>query len=228
MARRLLLAIICGLTALPTAAEAQVCTGFASFSSGPVQVAGSAAFSDVAKGFGGGVAVGGAGAFGQFSVGTTTYDNLDGSSFNVGGGAGYQIPLDKGKIAQLCPLSSVVFVSGPNDLDVFGDGSLVLDLNETDFRFGVAFGLVASRSGQTQIIPTGSLAFASATLKAKDQVSGVSDSQSETFGQVGLGLGFVFNEVFTLQPAVVIPFGLEGASTTFGLTLSLNFGQKSQ
>jgi hypothetical protein len=225
MARCLLLVIVGGLAALPTAATGQVCSGFASFAQGPFQVLGSAAFNDEAKSFGGGFAFGGAGAFGQVSIGTTSFDNLDGSSFNFGGGAGYQVSLDKRRIFHLCPIASVAFASGPNDIDVFGDGSLVLDLSETDFEFAVALGAVASRSGQTQIIPVGSLAFVSATLKAKDQVSGTSDSQSETFGLLGLGLGFVFNQVFTLRPNVAIPIGLEGASTTFSVTLSVNFGR---
>jgi len=228
MARRLLLVIVGGLAVLPPAATAQVCSGFASFAQGPFQVIGSAAFNDQSKSFGGGFGFGGAGAFGQLSIGTTSFSDLDGSSFTFGAGAGYQLSLDKRKIVHLCPIASVAFASGPNDIDVFGDGSLVLDLNETDFEFGVALGAVASRSGQTQIIPAGSLAFVSATVKAKDQVSGASDSQSETFGLLSLGLGLVFNQVFTLRPAVAVPFGLDGASTTFGVTLSVTFGQRTQ
>jgi outer membrane autotransporter protein len=227
MAPRLLLVVVGALVALPSAVTGQVCSGVASFAQGPFQVVGSAAFNDEAKTFGGGLAFGGVGAFGQLSIGTTSFDNLEGSSFTFSGGGGYQFSLDERNIVHLCPIASVAFASGPNDIDVFGDGSLVLDLSETDFEFGVALGAVASRSGQTQIIPAGSLAFVSATLKAKDQVSGASDSQSETFGLLGLGLGFVFNRV-TVRPGVAIPFGLDGASTTFGVTLSVNFGQRPQ
>jgi len=228
MVRRLLLSMVGGLIALPTGATAQVCGGFASFAGGHFQVLGSAAFNDNAKTFGGGVAVGGRGAFGQLGIGGTSYDNLNGSSFNFGAGGGYQVSLDKKNFAHLCPVASIAFSSGPNDIDVFNDGSLVLDLRETDFDFGVAFGAMAYQSGQTQIIPTASLAFVSATVKAKDQVSGISDSQSDTFGSLGLGLGFVFNQVITLRPGVSIPIGLDGASTTFGVTLSLNFGRRLQ
>lgn len=226
MARRLPLMIAVGLTVLPASASGQACSGFASFAQGPFQVFGSAGFNDNAKTFGGGFAFGGQGAFGQLSIGTSSFDDLDGSSFNFGGGAGYQFSLDQRSIFHLCPVASVGFASGPNDIDVFGDGSLVLDLSETDLVFGLALGARASQSGQTQIIPSGSLTFVSATLKAKDDVSGASDSETETFGLVGLGIGFVFNEVFTLHPGVAIPFGLEGASTTFGVTLSINFGQR--
>lgn len=226
MMRGLLAVMASGLAVMPTLATGQVCSGFASFAQGPFQVLGVASFNDEAKTFGGGFAFGGAGAFGQLGIGTTSYDNLDGSTFTFGAGAGYQLSLDKTGILHLCPNAAVAFGSGPNDLDVFGDGSLVIDLSQTDFTFGVALGAVASRSGQTQIIPTGSLAFVSATVKAKDDVSGDSESQSETFGLLGLGLGFVFNQVFTLRPGVEIPFGLEGASTTFVVTLAANFGQR--
>jgi hypothetical protein len=228
MIRHLLLLIVGGLIALPTLASGQVCSGFASFAEGPFQVFGSAGFNDNAKSFGGGFAFGGAGPFGQLSIGTTTFNDLDGSSFNFAGGAGYQFTLDQRGLVHLCPAASVAFASGPNNIDVFGDGSVVLDLSETDLVFGLGIGAVASRSGQTQIIPNGSLAFVSATAKGSDDVSGTSDSQSETFGLFTMGLGFVFNQVFTLHPSVTIPFGLDGASTTFGVTLSVTFGQRPQ
>jgi len=228
MIRRLFLGIFATLALSPSLASGQVCSGFASFGQRPFQVFGAAGFNDNAKTFTGGFAFGGSGAFGQLGIGTTSFDEVDGSSFNFNGGAGYQVPLGQKGIVYLCPTASVAFASGPNDIDVFGDGSLVLDLNETDLAFGLALGVIASRSGQTQIIPAGSLSFVHATLKAKDQVSGASDSQSESFGMLALGLGFVFNQMFTLHPGVAIPFGVDGASTTFGLSFSANFGQRSQ
>lgn len=228
MTRRLLLIIVGALLAIPIAAPGQVCSGLASYARRPFQVVGGAQFNDNAKSFGGGFGFGGTGAFGQLNLATTSFDNVDGSAFTFSGGAGYQVPLDKRNVAQLCPIASVSFASGPNNIDLFGDGSVVVDLSETDVEFGVALGAVASRSGQTQIIPAASLSFVSASAKAKDQVSGASNSQSDTFGLLDLGLGFVFNEVFALRPGVAIPIGLDGASTTFGLTLGLNFGQKSK
>jgi hypothetical protein len=228
MQRPLPLVIAVGLSVLPASISAQVCSGFTSFAHGPFQVFGSAGFNDNAKTFGGGFAFGGQGVFGQLSIGTTSFDDLDGSSFNFGGGAGYQFSLDKRSIFHLCPIASVSFSSGPNDIDLIGDGSLLLDLSETDLVFGLSFGARPPQSGKTQIIPSGSLGFVSATLKAKDQVTGVSDSETETFGLLSLGVGFVFSQVFTLRPGVAIPFGLEGGSTTFGVTLSINFGRKSE
>lgn len=49
-------------------------------------------------------------------------------------------------IVHLCPTASLGFASGPNNLDVFGDGSVVLDLSETDVSFGLELGVLASGS----------------------------------------------------------------------------------
>ena len=209
----------------PSTAAAQFCTGSAPFTVGSFQAGASAAFNDDSKTFAGGLAFGGPGPFGQVFIGSTTYDELDGSTFSAGGGAGYQFKLDHRNFAHLCPIASVAFGSGPNDVDVFGDGSFVLDLSETDLAIGLSFGVVAANSGDTQIIPNASLSFVSATVKVEDQVSGASDSESESFGRVGLGIGFVVSRIVTLQPGVSIPFGLDGASTSFTAAVGINFGK---
>ena len=218
---------ICGIVAClaPASAAAQFCTGYAPFSVGSFQLGANAAFNDDATGFGGGLAYGGAGPFGQVAISTISYDEVDGSTFSVGGGGGYQFKLDDRDFAHLCPTASVAFGSGPNDVDVFGDGSFVLDLSETDFAIGLSLGLVVANSGHTQIIPTASLSFVSATVKVEDQVSGASDSETESFGRVGLGIGFVLSRVVTLQPGAIIPFGLDGSSASFYAGVGLNFGK---
>jgi len=225
MPRALLMVLTGAFLGLCGSAHAQVCSGFASFAQGPYQVFGTAQFNDNAKSFAGGFGFGGAGPFGQVSIGTASYDNIDGSSLLFGGGVGYQVTLGQKGIVHLCPTASLGFASGPNNLDVFGDGSVVVDLSETDLSFGMAVGVLASRSSQTQIIPVASLGFISATAKASDDVSGASQSDTQTFGLLGLGLGFVFNQVFTFRPNVAIPIGLDGGTTSFGATLSVNFGK---
>lgn len=227
MPRALQALVIGAVLALPASVAAQICTGSASFSQGPYQVTGGAAFTDATKSFVGGFAFGGVGPFAQLNIGTTSYDDLDGSTFTYGASAGYQFALGQKGTFHVCPMASIGFGSGPNDIDVFGDGSLIADLSETDLSFGLGLGALASQTGQTQIIPNVSLTMVSATAKISDDVSGDSESDSETFGFVGLGLGFVFNRVFTFQPTVAIPFGLEGASTTFGASLSVNFGRRA-
>jgi len=102
--------------------------------------------------------------------------------------------------------------------DISGTG---VDYSETDISLGV--GVIATRTEQVDIVPTGSIEFANADGKLKD-ASGNSVSNSESFGIVGLGIGFVFSHQVSIKTAVAIPFGLNGASTTFGVTLAVNFG----
>ena len=225
---RALLAVLVGATVgLSSSAAAQVCNGVASFAQGAVQLFGSVGFSNNAKSFGGGVGFGGSGLFGQATIGRTSYDNIDGSSRLLGFALGYQVPLDRDRSVYVCPGVSIGFASGPNNVDVLGNGSVVLDLRETDYSFGLAFGGFASQSPGTRIVPTGSLALVSGTLKTTDDVSGASNSQHETFALVGFGVGLLFNQVFALRPSVAVLIGLDDTSTTFGATVSVNFGRKS-
>jgi hypothetical protein len=226
MSRFQMLVLFGLLAGFPRFGSSQLCNGQASFAHAPYQASGNAVFNKDAKTFGAGFAFGGVGPFAQLNLGTTSYDGLDGSSLNLGAEAGYQVSLDKKGVFHLCPTAAFGFSSGPNNLDVFGDGSVVIDLKQTDFSFGIGVGAVASRSDQAQIIPNASVSFVSATLKATDDVSGQSQSTSETFGIVGFGLGFVFNQVVSFHPGVAIPVGLNGASVTFGATVSVNFGRR--
>ncbi|SRR6266550_469074 len=222
---RALLVVLSGvLLALSASASAQMCAGSASYAHRSFKVAGAAEFNHNAKSFTGALGFGGTGAFGEVGIGTTSYTNINGSSTTFGGGAGYQVTLGQKGNVQLCPTAGVAFLSGPNNVDVFGDGSVVLDFRETDLSFALTLGVEAARSGQTQIIPTVSIAFVSATAKVHDRVSGNSQSNGQTFGTLGLGLGFVINQTVTLRPMVSIPVGLDGASTVFGGTISVNFG----
>ena len=225
MPRALLMVLSAAFLGLCASADGQMCAGFASFAQGPYQVFGSAGFNNNAKSFGAGFGFGGAGPFGEVSIGTTSYDNIDGSSTLFGGGLGYQVTLGQKGIVHLCPTASLGFASGPNNLDVFGDGSVVLDLSETDLSFGLELGVLASGSNPTQIIPVVSLGFVNASAKASDDVSGTSQSNTQTFGTLELGLGFVFNHVVSFRPIVAIPIGLDGGVTSFGATVSVNFGK---
>src|SRR5437762_1980907 len=150
MPRALLMVLSAAFLGLAASADGQMCAGFASFAHGPYQVFGSAGFNNNAKSFGAGFGFGGAGPFGEVSVGAANYDNIDGSSLLFGGGLGYQVTLGQTGIVHLCPSASLGFLSGPNNLDVFGDGSVVLDLSETDLSFGLELGVLASGSNPTR------------------------------------------------------------------------------
>src|SRR2546422_2365350 len=126
MPRRLTLVSVGAFLGLAAPAAAQVCGGFTSFANGAYQVSGAVQFNDQAKMVGGAFALGGRAAFGQVGVGTTSYDNLDGSTFSLMGSAGYQVALDKKGVFQMCPVATIDHGSDPDGLegsvdDLWGD-----------------------------------------------------------------------------------------------------------
>jgi hypothetical protein len=199
-------------------ARAQTCLGFASYEIAPVQLSASAAFSDDAKSYGGGVSFGGRGFFGGATVGGVNIDDLDATGLFVNVGAGYEVALDSRRTAFLCPAAAVGHLFGPNDI-----GGSGIDYSETDFAFGVAFGIVASDNQQVQVVPTAALAFNAADWKLEDRF-GQDVSDTETFASLDFGLGFVFSRMVSLKPSISIPIGLENGNVSFGLAAGVNFG----
>jgi hypothetical protein len=216
------------LAIVPSLAHSQLCMGSPSFREGRYRISGTSAFNEAAQSFTGAFAVGGRGLFGEAGVGTVRFDGIAGAGLDISASAGSQFALGRRGTVQVCPIAGVSYLMGPNDIDVNGDGTAVLDLAETDVSFGVAVGALASRSGDLQVIPTASIAFANATLKVTDQVSNTSNSDSETFGIVGVGLGFTFSKTIGLHAGVSVPLGLEGAKPSYGLSISINFGRKAR
>ncbi len=197
--------------------RAQVCAGFPSFQSRPIQVAGGAGFNKSSKSFGVAVAGGGARAFVDVALGTTHIDAYNASALNVGVEAGYQISLGKKGLLQLCPGAGLGLLTGPKN--ILGTG---FDYSETDIRFGVIVGGVAARGAQVDVVPTGLIEFVNADGKFQDAF-GSSTSKSQSFGIVGLGLGVVLNHELSIRPSVSIPFGHSGGPTSFGVWLAVNF-----
>jgi hypothetical protein len=212
--RRILLLSLALPLLLGSKAAAQACTGMPSFSSGPMQITAGGSFADGTSSFGGTFGYGRpAGLYGKAALGTTSYDGLDGSSLDFGVGGGYQIPLQSSRKAELCPIASLSFGSGPND--VLGSG---VDMSTRDFAFGAALGAQVGNSPQMQILPNASFQFANKRIEI-DDVAG-----SESYGLLTLGTGFVFNSRFSVNPSISIPMGLDGSDTYFGLAGAINFG----
>ncbi len=218
MRRTLLLSLALPLM-LGTKAAAQTCVGMPSFSSGHMQLAGGSSFADGANGFGGTFGYGAPkGLYGKAGIGTTSYDGLDGSSFDFGVGGGYQIPLQTSRTAELCPVASLSLGSGPND--IAGSG---VDLSSRTFAFGASLGALVNKSSKVQILPNAAFQFANTRSTVDDGTNSVSGSES--YGLLTLGTGFVFHSRFSVNPSVSIPMGLSGSSSSFGLGGAINFGR---
>ena len=204
-------------------AAAQLCTGFAPFTDGRYQASAAAAFTENAMGFGAGFAVGGKTPFGEVFLGSTSFDEPDGSSFTVSAGGGYQFQLGtKGKV-HVCPTADLSYTAGPNDVDIFGDGTYFLDFSELGFAFGVSLGFVAGQSPRSKIVPHASFDLVTSAITIDGALPSTPQSRTEFFGLLGLGVGIVLNRI-TLHPGVGIPIGLEGSSLSFGAAVGLNFG----
>jgi hypothetical protein len=216
--RRILLLSLALPFLLGSKAVAQTCVGMPSFTSGKMQVGAGSQFADGTSSFAGTFGYGQAkGLYGKGSLGTTSYDGLNGSSLDLGANVGYQVALKTAKPAQVCPVASLSIGSGPNDV-----GGTGIDMSSRNFSFGAAMGAVLSQTSQMQIVPTAAFQFANTRLSVDDGTT--SASGSESYGLLTLGTGFVFNSRYSLNPSINIPMGLDGSSTSFGLAGAINFG----
>jgi hypothetical protein len=215
--RRIILLSLAIPLLLGSKAAAQACLGMPSFATAPMQVAGGAQFSDGASAFSGSFGYGVAnGLYGKAAVGTTSYDAVDGSSFDFGVTGGYQIKLKPSQKSELCPVASLGFGSGPNDIG--GD----IDMSSRTFSFGAAAGTSVGHNPRMLILPNASFQFANTRTELEDATSSIAGSES--YGLLTLGTGFVFNSRFSVNPTISIPVGLDGADAAFGLSGAIQFG----
>jgi hypothetical protein len=201
---------------LAVPATSQICAGSRSFADAPLQVSGSAEVTTHAHGFGVGLTLGGTVTFFGVSLGTTHFDALNGSSFDVAAGGGYELPLDQRGGIQLCPVVMVGHRSGPNNT-AYGDYS------ETDVVALLRLGDVAMQSRRIRLIPAVGLGFEHAHQDFS--LFGTTTAMtSHGFGVLTLGVGVVFGETVTVGSGAFVPIGLANGSATFGLGLAANFG----
>lgn len=200
-------------------AVAQTCTGMPSFSAGQMQVTAGGSFEDGASSFGGTFGYGVPKSFyGKAALGSTSYDGLDGSSLDLGVSGGYQIALKSSRPVQVCPVASLSFGSGPND--VLGSG---VDMSTRTFSAGAALGAQLGNNPQLQIVPNGSFQFANTRLSMDDGTDSVSGSES--YALLTLGTGFIFNSRYSLNPSVSLPMGYDGRDASFTIAGAIHFGR---
>ena len=231
MRRALMLGLVF-VSVAPLVAQGQTCLGLPSFGRAPVQLSAGLTTGGDLTTIGGGIAWGGAGPFFGVNAAFVDIDEVDESAFSVGGGVGYQISgasmsrLRSGALPQAtstrsiqwCPLAAIEYQIGP-EFDFLGE---TLDLSALSLSAGVNLGLPIVSGGLT-LIPTGGVALAYTKISA-DAGSFGSGSESETYGIITLGLGFLMNETFSLKPFVAIPVGLEDADSRLGISLTIGLG----
>jgi hypothetical protein len=207
------------ITAAGTA-SAQLCAGMAPFSAGPVRLAAISQFGDDSKMFGAGVALGATnGAFGGLYAGRTSLNDTDETATNYGGHIGFGVSVDQGKKVELCPTATVDRVSAS-----FASGLGDIDLTGTRYGLGFGIGGTASSSPTFDFVPFASVAYNHAITEAS--FGGTTDKTNDDLGLLTLGAGFVLNKVVTIQPNIMIPFGIADTDNVYGISIALNLGKK--
>jgi hypothetical protein len=207
------------IAALP--AHAQLCAGTASYTTGRMQVGGQFVSNDAYSSYGVGLNVGNArGVYGGVQLANNDYDFVDESGLVIGVGGGYQMrPAKQG--FQICPVAALHIGLGPDDI-----GGSNTDMSTFQFSAGALIGMVAHRSGNLQIIPTGGLSITNSkvTLSAP---GGENAEDSETYLGIDLGAGLVFNSVWTIRPMLSLPMGADNREESVSLGVSYNFGKRA-
>jgi hypothetical protein len=201
-------------------ASAQTCLGTAPFGAGMVRVGATFATTSGGKAYGGQAAVGApTGPFADLAVARSDFDDSDADATAVSIGVGFAIEVAPAGHVQFCPHITHVRQSGP-DIDT-GFGTVKTSLRAS--QVGASLGGSVQVTPRLDFVPFAGAAYV-ATRGTLETAQGTEQSDTEDAGQIELGAGFVLDRRLTLLPAVSIPLGSEGATSTFLLTLAWNFG----
>lgn len=194
---------------------AQTCLGLPSFAEGPYQASFGMAFTEGAKTFGGGGALGSENLFAGVSLAFTDVDDVDSTATSFDATFGANFVLNERERLEACPVGSVIVTGGPDlgDVDVTGIG----------LRAGGRVGVVAVESGNLEVVPT--FGFDIAYDKLTGDVGNVETTLSrETYGILRVGVGFVLNKRIGFLPGLNVPLGLDGSDPQFTFLVAYNFG----
>ena len=200
----------------PAPAASQICAGSTSFTSSSFLVSTRAAISSDSHGVGVAVTLGTPWTFLGVGIGTTHFDKLNGSSFDVDVGAGYELPLDHQGNIQLCPILSVGHSAGPHHTP-YGD------YFETDVAAGIRVGDVVLQSTHVRLIPTVGLGLWHSQQEFRSPAPGriTFSRAAHTAGVLTVRAGVVFGSTLSLVSGAAIPIGLANRSSAFDLTLAV-------
>ena len=209
------------LTAAP-AVRAQSCQGLPSFSTSPLQVTGQASLTWRSDALGAGLSYGfPRGPFGQMTVASRTHENFGGSSIDVGGVAGYEIPLGAESRVHLCPVLAGSLELGPNN---------AFNSDVQRLRQSAHLGLTVSTElrpmQRWNVVPTFGLAYGYQNDEAKDHAGTVLFKIDDYYTLAQVGVGLVYKSTLSLRPYVDLPLWLSGGEPTVGLVVGYGLGKK--
>jgi hypothetical protein len=200
------LLIVAALTAcIEASAEAQLCSGSASFTAGRMRAGVGAEFPSGGTAYGAGLTFShGSGAYfgGQITRQDPTGAAESATDFQAN--IGYQTSFDGlGKI-RFCPIGHFGITSRPSNQE-----------SVTHYALGGTFGQALSSSDNMTLAPSLGVSWMHYSS------GGVSDSWVEAT----IGAGFIFNKNVTFAPMLRLPLNRDGADPTFGFSIAYNFGR---
>ena len=212
---------------LPAArADAQTCTGVASFNTHPVRVGGILGTGNNTTTLGADLIFGQpAGPFGGVGVSLDDFDDIEESATTVQGTLGYQVPIGtptrrRAPVAEFCPIATLGYQLGPDRTLAGVDFETRRLLATAGFSVGAPIGL----STAVNLVPFGGLRLIYDRFKVSREDSDAESTTTDSYGALDLGAGLTFNDRFTARPAVTVPIGLDGADSRFSLLFALHFG----
>ncbi len=217
---RNLLIVTALMAGVATAAEAQLCTGSASFNAGRMRAGVGAEFPDGMKAYGVGLTW--SHRSGAYFGGQLTRHDPTGapeSATDFQANVGYESSFDGlGKI-RFCPTGHFGMAKGP---DAGAD-----KISTTHYGLGGTIGRVLSASENLAIVPSLGLNWVNASQKTttSNNQGSTSTTVEDNWMEATLGAGFILNRDVTFAPMVRIPLNRDGAESSFGFSLSYNFGR---
>jgi hypothetical protein len=206
-----------GVAMCTSAATAQLCQGTLPFSASRTHVGGALGFSDNTTSLGAGLTLGHAkGLYGGGSLGFVDYDGIDGSSFTLNGGIGYQMPLAQGSKWELCPGATVSFVFGPSNV-----APIDADYSSQTLTAGASVGSAIPMNPKFNLIPFGTAALGLTHMKVS--AGGLSDSNTDAYFVLGFGAGLQFSPKFVVTPGLTFPIGADNADNVI-FNIGVTFG----
>jgi hypothetical protein len=213
MLARVCCVVVCSVIGC-SPAFAQTAAGLPSFDEGPFLATAGVFFADSSRGVGAGFTGGSNDLFAGIGVGVARVDGLDARAVSFDVHVGTSIPIDGNSRVFLAPVAGASFTSGPDVGEI--------DVTVAGLRGGARLGFIAHEMGDLSFIPTAGFDLAYARLSTDIDDVDVGD----TYGIIRLGVGLLFNQQWSVVPALNMPVGRDGADVEFAILAGFNLGAR--
>ena len=214
-----------------TSIDAQVCTGQTDIAASSRLVSAAAAGSDLGRTVVGRYAISRDELFGGVQAGTAGVEFKSATAPIVGGDIGYVVRLGASGATQLCPRAQILYQRGPNRGD-YTNSSVTSSV-------GLALGRSIGVTGGFAFVPYvhagvaqfhRAFGFSNGLYNPNDASAptvGYWGQTNALYGEMGVGIGFRFNNVMTITPSYRMPLSYDRGSAmeqqTYSVSASFRF-----